>query len=147
MLPGANVKLTEFGLAERGLVPGEFALRVTGMLMDPAEEATLIKPALVPDVGAVEPMETIKDSGVIPLVGVTLSQLLAEVADTATLSGELEVSKMLCAVVVTPVCVLKVSCCGLALRVFCARAVSKQPSRASNTIVIEYADIPVFFTI
>lgn len=118
LLPGTNVKLTEFGLAESGLVPVELALRVTGMLRDPEEEMTLMKPALVPDVGAPEPTETIKDSGVTPLAGVTLSQLLAELAVTTTVTGELDVTRMLCAVGVTPFCVLKVSCWGLALRAF-----------------------------
>jgi len=117
------------------------------MLTDPAEELTLMKPALVPDVGAVEPIETVKDRGVIPLVGVTVSQLLAEAADTTTLTGELDVSRMLGEVVETPVCVLNVSCCGLALSAFCARAVSKQPTRASNTIAIEDSDLLMFFTI
>ena len=42
VLFGGNVKLNEFGLAVRGLVPPELAFRVTCMLRVPAEEVALI---------------------------------------------------------------------------------------------------------
>jgi hypothetical protein len=43
-------------------------------------------------VGAAAPTETVKESGVVPLLGVTTSQLLVENGVTVTLAGVLEVS-------------------------------------------------------
>jgi hypothetical protein len=98
-------------------------------------------------VGAVAPIETVKESGVVPLLGVTTSQLLVENGVTVTLAGALDVSRSVWDAVVTPDCVLKVSCDGLAVRVFCARAVSKQPSVNKRRVPIEDSDLPVFVTI
>ena len=149
VLFGGNVKLNEFGVAVRGLVPPELAFKVTGMLRAPAEEVALIKATLVPDVGAFEPIETVNESGVVPLLGVTTSQLAeAGVIEEAivTLTGVLDVSRTGWEGVVTPDCVLNVSCVGLAVRP-CARAVSKQPSASRRRMPIEDSDLRVFVTI
>ena len=97
--------------------------------------------------GALAPTETVKESGVVPLLGVTTSQLLVEKGVIVTLAGELDVSRTVWDGVVTPDCVLNVSCDGLAVRVFCARAVSKQPSVNRRRTPIGDSDLPVFVTI
>ena len=132
VLPAAKLKLNEFGTADKLLGLDEFAFKVTGIVrvLDPGPD-TLIKPTSVPDVGAPEPIETEMDSGVEPELGLTCSQLLSENADTERLTGLTEdVNNTVCAVGVTPFCVLNVSCAGVAVSVvFCAWAVSKQHSK------------------
>jgi len=82
VLLGGNTKLSEFGLAERGLVaPLALAFSVTGICklcgVPPAVD-TLMKPTSVPNVGAPAPIETLSTSGVVPDDGVTVSQLVSE---------------------------------------------------------------------
>ena len=97
--------------------------------------------------GAVAPTDTVSERGVVPLLGVTTSQLLVEKGVMVTLAGALDVSRSVWDGVVTPDCVLNVSCDGLAARVLCARAVSKQPSVNKRRIPIEDSDLPVIVTI
>jgi hypothetical protein len=107
-----NPKLSEVGFVERGLdPPDEFALKTIGTARnDPAEEM-LRKPTSVPDAGALAPIETVSRSGVVPLEGLTINQLLLEKGITVTLVGPFEEeSSKTCAVGVTPVCALNVSC-------------------------------------
>jgi len=117
VLLGPKLKLKEFGFATSGLVPVEPAFNVTGMLSEPAEDVTLINAVLVPEVGALAPTETVIESGVVPLVGLTVSQLFADDGVTVTLTGALDVSRIVCDGVVTPDCVLNVSCGGFAANV------------------------------
>jgi hypothetical protein len=148
VLPAENVKLREFGFAVRGLGPGEFAFKVTGMLSELAPEAILMNPTDVPEAGAPAPTDTLSESGVMPLEGVTWSQLLFDSVETVTVAAPLEeVSRTVWAVGVTPVWVLNVSCAGLAVSVVvCARAVSKQPSNAHRKLPNKNGDFPRLFT-
>lgn len=100
----------------------------------------------MPEVGAVDASDTVNESGVVPLEGVTVSQLFADSAVTVTAVGAGDVSKTVCELVVTPDCVLKVSDGGFAVRVFWARAVSKQPSANNVRSPIEQRELFVFFT-
>jgi hypothetical protein len=111
------------------------AFNTTAMERDAPGVVTLMKPVSVPEVGAVGPMDTLRDKGVPPPLGLTCNQLLAEKAATVTLTDPgVELMRTVCGVVVTPVWVLKVSCDGLANSVvFCARAGSEQHTRASST--------------
>jgi hypothetical protein len=93
------------------------------------------------------PTETVNKTGVVPVLGATTSQLLAEKGVIVTLAGALDVSWTIWDRVVTPNCVLNVSCEGLAVRVLCAWAVSKQPRANKKRIPIEESDLPVFDTI
>jgi hypothetical protein len=145
-----KAKLSEFGFTTSGLTPPEeLAFRTTGMESEAPVAVMLMKPVSVPDVGAVGPMDTVSWSGVFPLEGVTISQLFAEKALTFTFTepGE-EVTKTFCDGVVTPVCVLKVSCDGLEDSVvLCARAESKQHTTASSRVPMRNKDFSTFFTI
>jgi hypothetical protein len=79
VLPEANTKLSEFGLAESGLgAPVEFAFKVTGMDRVVVPETMLIKPTSRPEVGAPEPIETVRTAGVLVLDDVAVSQPEAE---------------------------------------------------------------------
>jgi hypothetical protein len=60
-------------------------------------------------VGAVAPTETVKESGVVPLLGVITSQLFVEKGVMVTLAGALDVSRSVWDGVVMPDCVLNVS--------------------------------------
>jgi hypothetical protein len=84
-------KLSDVGFADRTLdAPDEFALRMIGTARnDPADEM-LRNPTSVPDAGALAPTETVSKSGVVPLVGLTVNQLLLEKAFTVTLVGPFE---------------------------------------------------------
>ena len=145
--PGAKTKLSELGVAEIGLVtPFPLAFRVTGMDCVVVPDVMLINPTSTPDAGALAPTDTVRRSGVEPDCGVTASQLVDERAVMETFAVPVVVeSRMVCAGVVTPVCVLNVSSCGVATTVFCASAVFRQHSAAvispsgNNTV-------PVLFT-
>lgn len=100
----------------------------------------------MPDVGAVDASDTVNDSGVVPLVGVTVSQLFDDTAVAVTEVGAGEVSKTVCELVVTPDCVLKVSDAGFAVRALWAHAVSKQPSAKNASSPIKQTNLFVFFT-
>jgi hypothetical protein len=104
-VPDGKTKLSEFGFAEIGLdVPVEFAFNVTGMEVVREPEVTLTKPTSTPEVGAPAPMETVRTKGVLPAAGVTVSQLVSEIAATVTFAAPLaEEIKMVCGGVVTPV--------------------------------------------
>jgi hypothetical protein len=135
VLFGAKLKLREFGIAASGLVPlGELALSDTGIERKFVVELMLMNPTSVPDVGAPAPTETLSESGVGPLVGVTTSQLLLEKAVTVMLVAPLEdETRTVWGVGVTPDCVLNVNCDGFALSVlFCALAVSKEHTSATT---------------
>lgn len=86
--------------------------------------------------------DTLNESGVVPLVGVAISQLFVDTAVTVTAVGAGDVSKT----VVTLDCVLKVSDGGFAVRVLWASAVSKQPSANNARSPIEQRELFVFFT-
>jgi len=75
-LLACKLKLSEVGFVEKGLGPVvALALRTTGIERnDPADER-LIKPTSVPEAGAPAPTDTVSESGVFPLVGLTTNQL------------------------------------------------------------------------
>lgn len=133
VLLGAKLKLKELGFAESGLVPPpELTLSCTGMDRNPADELTLMNPTSVPEVGAPAPTDTVRERGVVPLAGVTTSQLLLEKAATVTLTGPLdEDTSTVCEGVGIPACVLNVNCVGLAESVeLCPLAASIEHSSA-----------------
>jgi hypothetical protein len=118
--PAGKTKLREFGLAlMEPDGPVEFAFNVTGIEKFVVVEVTLMKPTSIPDVGAPAPTETVTNRGVVPLCGVTVSQLVSEceVTETFTLPV-VEESRIVWGGVVTPVWVLNVSCCGVATTAF-----------------------------
>jgi len=143
-----NGKLKEFGFAERGLAPGkvsssartETEAPVATMFMKPSSVARAERAGLT---------DTVTWSGVVPLVGVTCSQLLAEVADTATLVDPAEeVINIDCGDMV-PLCALNVSCVGLAVRAsvpFWACAVSEKHTRVANMPTRQTRDFLEFCT-
>ena len=105
-----------------------------------------MNPTSVPDVGAVGPIDTDNVSGVTPLVGVTINQLLLEKADTVMFTAPLE--EVTCSACVGADAPLKRSCGGLAVsELFCARAVSMQHTTASNRAAIWNRDFCVVFTV
>lgn len=94
-----------------------------------------MNPTSLPEAGAVGPTDTETVSGVAPLVGETISQLLLEKGDIVTFTDPVAlVICRGCAGAFTP---LKVNCEGKALRVElpCAWAVSIQPSTAASTAI------------
>lgn len=96
-----------------------------------------IKPSSVARAERAGLTETVTCSGVVPLVGVTCSQLLAELADTVTLVAPAEDVIRIDWGVMVEVCALKVSWVGLAASVsvpFWAMAVSEKHSRAPNKL-------------
>ena len=115
VLLAAKLKLSDVGLADSGLGPPvELALNCTGTdWNDPAEELMLINPTSVPEVGAVEPIDTDSVAGVTPLVGLTMSQLLLEKADTVKFTCPPEF--VICNVCAGADAPLKTSCGGKAV--------------------------------
>jgi hypothetical protein len=91
VLFAAKLKLNEFGLADRGLLaPDEFMLSVTGIVRNVGPgPAMLIKPTSLPVVGAPVPIDTVSESGVVPLVGVTTSQFVSEKVESEMFAGPL----------------------------------------------------------
>ena len=149
VLLAANAKLSEFGLTESGLTPPcEFAFSTTGMVTEAPGAVTLINPVSVPEVGALGPIETVNCTGVFPPDGVTTNQLFAEKAFTVTFTDVgVELTNTICDGVVTPVCVLNVSCDGLADSVvLCANAESKQHSTANSKAPTANSDFSTVFT-
>ena len=116
--------------------------------MDVPAAVTLMKPVSVPEVGAEGPIETVSDNGVFPPAGVTCSQLLAEKEVTVTFTDPgVEVTNTFCAGVVTPLCVLNVSCDGFAAKVvLCACAESKQHTKASSRVPTKNNGFSTVFT-
>lgn len=148
MAPFGKMKLSELGLDEIGLVPPvEPALSVTGTDRLDVPERIFIKPTSTPEVGAPAPMDTVSTNGVEPAAGVTISQLVSEWAVTVTFAVPLdEESRIVWDGVVTPVWVLKVSCCGVATTVLvCASSVAKQ-HRVAAISPSENRRCPMFFT-
>jgi len=119
VLLAAKLKLSEVGLAVIGLMPpAELALNCTGIDRNEPVELMLMNPTSVPEAGAVEPIDTDNVSGVTPVLGVTINQLLVENADTVMLAWPL--ADVICSAWVEAEAPLKVSCGGLAVNVFCA---------------------------
>ena len=88
VLFAAKLKLNDVGLTKIELgAPDGLALYWTATETNPAEELILINPTSVPEAGAVGPTETETVSGVTPLVGLTISQLLLEKVDIVTFAG------------------------------------------------------------
>lgn len=83
-VPAGKTKLSEFGFAVIELDRPVFAFKETGMEIVLDAEVTLTKPTLTPEVGAPAPMETARTKGVVPAPGVTVSQLVLEIAATVT---------------------------------------------------------------
>lgn len=148
VLPAAIEKLSEVGFADNGLTPPcELGMRVTGIERNTPAPLTLMKPVSVLDVGAFAPIETIKEIGVTPLLGVTNSQLVSENVDTVTFKGPFaSVTKTVCAGVGTPGWVLNVNADGLELSGFVsAQAVSKQHTRISRDAAVQNNDFLAVF--
>jgi hypothetical protein len=80
----ANGKLREFGVAERGLAPAKVSSSARREREAPVA-LIFMKPSSVARLESAGFTETVSCSGVVPLVGVTISQPLLERADTATL--------------------------------------------------------------
>jgi hypothetical protein len=152
VLLAANGKLKEFGLAERGLDPGKVSISARTATEAPVA-LTFMKPSSVERVERAGLTETVTCSGVVPLVGVTCSQLLAEIADTETLVDPEEEVIITVWGDMVPVTALNVSCVGLAVRVsvpFWAMAVSekhtKATSKVSNKLPRQTRDFSAFCT-
>ena len=138
-----NGKLKEFGFAEIGLAPGKVSSS-TRTAREAPVATMLMKPSSVARAESAGLTETVTWSGVVPLEGVTCSQLLAELADTETLVDPAEeVINSACGDMV-PVPALNVSWVGLAARVsvpFWALAVSEKHSRAPNKLPRQTKDL------
>jgi hypothetical protein len=103
-----NAKLSEFGVAERELVPGK-VLSSARTEREAPVAFMLMKPSSVDKLESAGFTDTVSCSGVVPLVGETLSQLLVEMVETDTLVAPLEdVIIMVCGEMV-PFCALKLS--------------------------------------
>jgi hypothetical protein len=129
-----NRKLSELGLAEIELVPGN-VLSSARTERDAPVAFMLMKPSSVDKLESAGFTDTVSCSGVVPLVGETVSQLLVETVDTETLTDPLEdVIIMVCGEMV-PFCALKLSWGGLAVRVpLWASAVSEIHTKASSKL-------------
>lgn len=147
LLLAAKLKLSELGLAERGLgPPEELALNTTGTERNEPAEVMLRNPTSVPEVGAVVgSIDTDSVSGVGPLAGLTFSQLLLENEVTVMFACPLEEIISGCAELDGP---LNVSCVGLAVsELLCARAVSIEHTRADSRTARRNKNFCVVFTI
>jgi len=132
VLVTANGKLKEFGFAERGLDPASVSSSARTEREEPVA-LIFMKPSSVAKLESAGFTETVSCSGVVPLVGVTMSQPLLERADTETLVDPADELMMTVCGVMVPVCALKVNCVGLAVSVaFWARAVSEKHTRAAK---------------
>ncbi len=75
MLPGAKVKLNELGVAvSTPDVPVTLRLTCTCREFGALEVPMLMKPTLLPDVGAFAPTDTVTFNGVVPLAAFIWSQ-------------------------------------------------------------------------
>ena len=146
VLLAANGKLKEFGFAERPLAPGKVSSSTRTETEAPVA-LMFTNPSSVERGESAGLTETVSCSGVVPLVGVTLNQPLADVAETATLVDPAEdVIITVCGAMVA-LCALKVSCGGLAVSVpFWAIAVSEKHTRATNKLPRQTRDFSVFCT-
>jgi hypothetical protein len=84
VLVTANGKLKELGFAERGLPPDNVSSS-TRTEREALVALMFIKPSSVARLESAGFTETVSCNGVVPLVGVTISQPLLDRADTATL--------------------------------------------------------------
>lgn len=89
VLLAANGKLREFGFAEMPLVPGTVSSS-TRTETDAPVALMFMNPSSVERGESAGLTETVSCSGVVPLVGVTLSQPLDDAAETATLVDPVE---------------------------------------------------------
>lgn len=111
VLLAEKLKLKEVGLVERGLgPPTALVLNWTGTETNDPAELILIKPTSVPEAGTVEPSETDNVVGLTPLVGLTISQLLFEKADTVKFTCPF--AEVICSGCAGADAPLKVSCDG-----------------------------------
>jgi hypothetical protein len=131
-----NVKLNEFGFADMELGPGEFTSSSTRTATKPPPPLMFRKPLSVARVESAGLTLTVSWSGVVPLVGVTVSQLLLEKAEMVSgVAPTEEVMVTVCDVGVVPAVALNVSCGGVAVKVaFCAFATPEKPTRTSNKL-------------
>jgi hypothetical protein len=144
----ANGKLKEFGFAESALAPGNVSSSARTETEAPAA-LIFIKPSSVDRVERAGLTETVSCSGVVPLAGETCSQLLAEMADTATLVDPADdVTMMVCGDMV-PVPAVNVSWVGLAVSAsgpFWQMALSEKHTRAINKLLRQTRDFSAFCT-
>src|ERR1700757_1253119 len=106
----------------------------------------LMNPTSVPELGAPGPTDTDNVSGVTPLVGLTTSQLLLEMADTVMFDCPLE--DVICRACVGADAPLNRSCGGFAVsELVCARAASIQHTSAGSRSAWRNRNICIAFTI
>ena len=74
VLLGPNVKLNEFGFAERGLGPVELAFNSTRTASGPPGELMFMNPSSVVAFASAGLTETVSCTGVVPLAGETDNQ-------------------------------------------------------------------------
>lgn len=135
--PGLNEKVKGFGLAvSTPAVPETLRLTWTlnTTLFGALARATVTKATLLPDVGAFAPTDRVTFSGVVPLAGLTWSQVGVGAVDTTiAVPVGTELIVITCEGGVTPGVVLKVTEGGLDVNVW-ALAVSKQHTSASTSV-------------
>jgi hypothetical protein len=101
-------KLSELGFAEMELVPGK-VLSSARTEREAPVALMFMKPSSVDKLESAGFTDTVTCRGVVPLVGVTLSQLLLEVADTATFTDPLEEVTIMVWGEMVPLCALKLN--------------------------------------
>jgi hypothetical protein len=116
VLPAWKLNVNPLGIAEKGELPVVPVFSVTNTLRgEPPEESVgliTMNAPLVPEVGAVGPIETVRFKGVVPLLGVTCSQSAEVVIATLTDPAEVIISD--CGGGGLPGCELNVSALGVA---------------------------------
>lgn len=139
VLPEGKLKLKEFGLAVIVPDPVDPAVLVssTTSVTDCDPEMMVMKPTSGVTVESAGFTDTLTWSGVVPLVGVTDSQLVSDENLIVMLAGPtVEVILRVCAGGVVPFGALKKSSVGLMTSVpFCARAVSEKHTSDAATMV------------
>lgn len=147
VLLAPKLKLSDVGLVNSGLGPPEGAgLNCTATDTNPAEELILINPTSLLEEGAPGPTETETVSGVTPLAGETISQLLLEKAEIVTFAGPLV--EAICKGCAGAFVLLKVSCDGkTVMELLCARTVAIQHSSAGSRTARRNKDLSEIFTI
>jgi len=143
-----NVKLTEFGFADIELGPGEFTFSSTRTARKPPPPLMFRKPLSVAKLESPGLALTSSCSGVVPLVGVTVSQLLFEKADTVIgVAPAEDVIVTVCFARAAPLTALNVSCGGVAVKVaFCAFARPVKPMRTKNKLARHTTGVLTYFT-
>ena len=137
VLPGAKAKLNEGGVAVRPLdepVTLRVACTLNTTVLCALARATVTKAMLLPDVGAFGATDRVTFSGVVPLPGLTWSQVGFGAAETTmAVPVGMELIVIVCDGGMTPGVVLKVTEGGLDENV-CALAVSKQHTSANMSV-------------